>query len=196
MSATLMVPQWSRPGSSSMADLAAEERHRFRGLDRNPHHRPGGAVDPARQVDRIARAAPRSSPRSSRARGLRPAGRGRPRTAHRRRRRPASSAARRRGARRARVHRWAASGGIALEPLAVADQQQPDPVPAFGQQARRDEAVAAVVARPGHDGDARARAGAAPRRRRRPPGRRSPSARCRQRRRRSPGGPPRPSRRW
>jgi hypothetical protein len=48
-------------------------------------------------------------------------------------------------------------GCVALEPLAVADEQQSDPVPAFGQQAGRDEAVAAVVARPRHHGDARAR---------------------------------------
>ena len=71
------------PGQQRVADLAAEERDRFSRVDGEAHHRSGGAVDPAREIDRDAPRAMRSWPRSLRARCLRPAGRGRPRTAHR-----------------------------------------------------------------------------------------------------------------
>ena len=84
------APAMKPAGQQHMADLAAEERHRFRGLDRETHHRPGRAVDAARQIDRKDAAAQCSWPRSWRARRLRPGGRDQPRTAHRRRSRPAS----------------------------------------------------------------------------------------------------------
>ena len=48
-------------------------------------------------------------------------------------------------------------GRIALEPRTVTGQQQPDAIPAFGQQAGGDEAIASVIAGPCHDGDARTR---------------------------------------
>ena len=65
----------------------------------------------------------------------------------------------RRSASRARRGRSSAGrprGRIALEPRTVAGQQQPDAIAALGQQAGGNEAIAAIVARPGHDGDARA----------------------------------------
>ena len=86
--------------------------------------------------------------------------------------------------------------GIALEPAAIAQQQQPHRIAALGQDARADEAVAAVVARPGHDADRGAPRGWRAPPRRRPRGRRSPSARCPACPPRSSGGRPRPFRRW
>ena len=44
---------------------------------------------------------------------------------------------------------------VALEPVAVAEQQQPDRIAAFGEDARADKTVAAVVARAGDDADPR-----------------------------------------
>ena len=55
-------------GQQQMADLAAEERHGLGRLDRDAHHRPGRAVDPARQIDRKDARRWRSWPRSWRAR--------------------------------------------------------------------------------------------------------------------------------
>ena len=195
MSATLTVAAMQPAGQQRMADLAAEERHGFRGPDRDAHHRAGGAVDAARQIDRkdrhgaafIASIMARATPSTGRSR---PAPNSASTTTSAGIRRPASAA------------RWARSSAgrpAPASPLSrctVADEQQPDPVPALRQQAGGDEAVAAVVAGAGHDGDARARR--MPRRdaRRRPPARRFPSARCRRRRPRSSGGRPRPSRRW
>ena len=74
-----------------------------------------------------------------------------------------------------RVQRSRRRRRIALEPLALAEQHHADRIAALGEHARSDEAVAAIVAGPGHDHDAAARADAR-RPRRRPRGRHSPSA--------------------
>jgi len=136
-----------------MARLAAEERHRLRRLHRDAHHRAGRAVDAARQVDGDHRnAAPihrlDHDPRQPLDRTIEPGAKQRvdddvailQRVRRRRRHRPAP----------------ALEGGarIALEPLGVADEHDPHIAAALGQQARRDETVAAIVARPGDDHDA------------------------------------------
>ena len=69
-------------------------------------------------------------------------------------------------------------GCVALQRRDVAEQHQPHRIAALGEHARRHEPVAAIVARAGHDQRRACRAdGARPHRR--PPGRPSPSARCR-----------------
>ena len=93
-------------------------------FDRDAHHRAGGAVDAARQVDGDRPAQPMcSSPRSWRAAGPRPDGRDRRRTARR------SRPPRRRSLRRGLLERPAPARGrlrrIALEPAALADEKQP-----------------------------------------------------------------------
>ena len=78
-------PQCSRPGSSRWPGLRRKKVTVCAGLDRHAHHRAGGAVDPARQIDRDHRQRRRRlSPRSWRAAGPRPRGRARRRTVHRR----------------------------------------------------------------------------------------------------------------
>ena len=53
------------PGQQQMAGLLAKERHGLRRLHGRPHHRAGGAIDAARQIDGDRPApAGRSSPRS------------------------------------------------------------------------------------------------------------------------------------
>ena len=138
-----------------MADLAAKERHRFRGPNRNAHHRSGGAVDPARQVDckdarrRVHRLDHGARDAFDRAIETSPE-----QGIH-------DDLGRHQGGRRRGLAGAAPAlggqGRIALEPRTVTGQQQPDAIPAFGQQAGGDEAIASVVARPCHDGDARAR---------------------------------------
>ena len=141
-------------GQQHMADLAAEERHRFRSLDREPHHRPGRAVDAARQIDR------KDAGRSVHGldHGARDAFDRAVETSPEQR--IDDDLGRHQGG-RCRGHAGTGpalrrQGCIPLEPLAIADQQQSYPVPALGQQAGGDEAIAPVVARPCHDGDARA----------------------------------------
>ena len=52
ISATRDGPAMQPARQQQMADLAAEERHRVRGFDRNAHDRASGAIDAARQIDR------------------------------------------------------------------------------------------------------------------------------------------------
>ncbi len=136
MSATWMLPQCSRPGSSSVADLAAEERDGFGGLDRDAHHRAGRAVDTARQVDRDDRnRLPRSSPRSWRAR--RPST-GRSRPAPNNASTTTSAGVSNAGAAGSERPCPALSGQrrVALEPAKLADQQHAHAIAALGQQTR------------------------------------------------------------
>ena len=165
MSATSTGPQCSRPGSSRWPGFRRKNVTVSAGVDRRAHHRAAVAVDAARQIDGdrparrraliasiIARAGPstgRSRPAPNSASTMRPA--------------PASAAgvaaSTGPGQRRGRLRR------IALEPVAIAQQQQPDRIAALGQDARADKAVAAVVARAGDDADHRRAARAPPRHR-------------------------------
>ena len=139
-------------GQKHVADLAAKEGHRFRGLHREAHHRTGGAVDPARQVNRTdagcrvhgldhgaRNAFDRSIQTGAEQRVDDDVGRHQRRRCSRSRRTlPALRRQRR----------------IPLEPLEVPDHKDAHPVSALGQNAGGDKTVAPVVARPRNHGHA------------------------------------------
>ena len=160
ISATSSAPQCSRPGSSRWPGLRRKKVTVCVALHRRTHDRAARAVDAARQVDRDHRRARRdSSPRSSRAAAPSPS-RSRPAPNSASTIRASGSIAPGAAASIGPVHRAAASPASPLSLLAVADEQHPHRVAALGQNARGDEAVAAIVAGAGHDGDRAALAAA------------------------------------
>ena len=145
-------PAMQPPRQQQMAGLSAEERHGFGGADRRAHHRAAGAVDAAGQIDgdhRRARGVDRLDHGTGRAFDRPVEARAEQRIDDQAR------ASERIGPRRldralpacCRLRR------VALEPVALAKQQQADRIAAFGKDAGADEAVAAVVAGAGHDAD-------------------------------------------
>ena len=183
MSATSTGPQCSRPGSSRWPGFRRKNVTVSLALDRRAHHRAAVAVDAARQIDRDDRDAGRVDRLDHRARRSldRPVeARAEQRIDDQARARqaPPASAASTGPCQRAR-----GLGRIALEPVAIAEQQQPNRIAALGQETRADKAVAAIVAGPGDDATIGAPRGLAGPPRRRPRVRRSPSAGCRASRR-------------
>jgi len=139
-----------------VAGLAAKEGDTFRRRDRAPHHRAGRAVDAACQIHGNDRRAARVHGRDH-LRRL-PGDRAIETGAEQRIDDDARAFEDARGGRLERaaepVRRLR---GIAFELGPVADQREPHGKSALRQQAAGDKPVAAVVARPGDDGDGAAR---------------------------------------
>ena len=139
-------------GQQQVAGFAPKEGYGLGCLDRGPQPRPGRAVDPARQVDREDRRPARVHRLDHRA------GRAFDRT---REPRPENGVDDEAGVRkpgwRCRFDRAAESPGrlgrIAAQAILAQKAQEPHAEPTLAEQARGDKAVAAVVARAGHDRD-------------------------------------------
>jgi hypothetical protein len=138
-------------GQQNMADLATKERHRFRGVHREAQHRTGRAIDPARQINRIdAWRRVHSLDHGARNAFDRPIEaspeQGVDEHVGRHQRRGLCS-------RRRTLPTLRSQGGIPPEPVRVADQKDPHPVSALGQEAGCNKSIAPVVARPCNHGD-------------------------------------------
>ena len=128
-----------------MARLAAEEGHGVAGFHRHAHDGAGGAVDAARQVDGDDRRAARIDRLDHGARQAldRPVEPGpEQRIDHDR----LAADRRRRGLLERPLPARGGLRRIALEPAALAHEEEPHLVAALGQNARRHEAVAAIIA--------------------------------------------------
>ena len=133
-----------------VAGLAAEEGHGMAGVDRQPHHRAGGAVHAARQIDGNHR-----HPAAFMARIM---ARGRPSTS---RSRPAPNRASMtmsqslsetgEACSTGPLQRSAASAASPFSRACCANEADAHRIAALGQMARRDETVTAIVARPRHN---------------------------------------------
>ena len=134
ISATSTGPQCSRPGSSRWPGLRRKKVTVSLASHRRAHHRAACAVDAARQIDRDDRRAGRVDRLDHRARRPldRPVEPGAEQRIddERRRRRGSPASAGSTGP----LQRCAASRRIALELVAVAEQQQPDRIAALGQE--------------------------------------------------------------
>jgi hypothetical protein len=138
-----------------VAGLAAEEGDGFAGIDRRAHHRAAGAVDAAREVDRMHAG-----------RGVHGLDHGAREALHR----SVETGTEQRvdngvGRRQSLRHGRRASARptlrrqrrVTLEPTALAEKEHACAIAALGQNARRYKAVTAIVAGSGDDRDLRSR---------------------------------------
>ncbi len=135
-----------------MAGFFAKEGHRLCGLDCDPHHCTGRAVDAAWQIHRDdwRRMGVHRLDQAPRLAFDRPIEAG---AEQRIDQEPRALEAPHLGWRDRPLPFGRRLSGIAFQPARIPEQQHLDPVPSIGQVASRHEAIPAVIARTGHYGD-------------------------------------------